>query len=92
MVKEPLTINIDPDSELGRALDENNGELVVLVRNGRRFRVTRDADDPWAHYDPEKVRAGLRKFAGMLTPEEGDRIKEAIYRGREEGTRPLERP
>jgi hypothetical protein len=92
MAKERRTINVDPDSELGRALDENDGELVVLVRNGRRFRVTRDADDPWANYDPEKVRAGLRKFAGMLTPEEGERIKEAIYRGREEGTRPLERP
>ena len=92
MAKERLTINIDPDSELGRALDENDGELVVLVRNGRRFRVTPDADDPWANYDPENVRAGLRKFVGMLTPEEGERIKEAIYRGREEGTRPLERP
>jgi len=92
MAKERRTINIDPDSELGRARDENDGELVVLVRNGRRFRVTRDADDPWANYDPEKVRAGLRKFAGMLTPEEGEHIKDAIYRGREEGTRPLERP
>jgi hypothetical protein len=92
MAKEPRTITIDPDSELGRALDENDGELVVLVRNGRRFRVTRDADDPWANYDPEQVLEGLHEIAGMLTPEEGERIKEAIYRGREEGTRPLERP
>ncbi len=92
MAKEPLTIMIDPDSELGRALAETDGELVVLLRNGTRFRVTRDTDDPWENYDPEKVRDGLRKFAGMLTHEEGERIKEAIYRGREEGTRPLERP
>jgi hypothetical protein len=92
MAKEPRTITIDPDSELGRALDQSAGEPVLLLRNGTRFRVTRDLDDPWANYDPEKVRAGLRKFAGMLTPEEGERIKEAIYRGREEGTRPLERP
>jgi hypothetical protein len=92
MAKEPLTIVIDPDSELGRALDETDGEPVVLLRNGTRFRVTRDPDDPWANYDPEKVRDGLRKFAGMLTPEEGERIKELIYRGREEGTRPITRP
>jgi hypothetical protein len=92
MAKEPLTIMIDPDSELGRALDETDGEPVVLLRNGTRFRVTRDPDDPWANYDPEKVRDGLRKFAGMLTPEEGERIKELIYRGREEGTRPITRP
>jgi len=92
MAKEPLTITIDPDSELGRALNETNGEPVVLVRSGTRFRVTRDLDDPWANYDPERVRAGLRKFAGMLSPEEGERIKETIYRGREEGTRPIDRP
>jgi hypothetical protein len=92
MAKEPLTIVIDPDSELGRALDETDGEPVVLLRNGTRFRVTRDPDDPWANYDPEKVRDGLRKFAGMLTREEGERIKELIYRGREEGTRPITRP
>jgi hypothetical protein len=92
MAKEPLTIVIDPDGELGRALDETDGEPVVLLRNGTRFRVTRDPDDPWANYDPEKVRDGLRKFAGMITREEGERIKELIYRGREEGTRPITRP
>jgi hypothetical protein len=92
MTKDSLTITVDPDSELGRALDDTDGSPVVLERNGVRFRVTRDPDDPWAGYDPEKVRAGLRKFAGMLTPEEGERIKETIYRGREEGTRPIDRP
>jgi hypothetical protein len=92
VAKESLTIVIDPDSELGRALDETDGEPVVLLRNGTRFRVTRDPDDPWANYDPERVRDGLRKFAGMLTREEGERIKELIYRGREEGTRPITRP
>ena len=63
-----------------------------MLRGTSRFRVTREADDPWAHYDPAKLRAGLQKVAGLLTPEEGDRIIEAIYRGREEGTRPLDRP
>ena len=92
MAKTPLTITIDPDSELGRALDDADGSPVILERNGARFLVTRDPDDPWANYDPEKLRAGLRKFAGMLTPEEGERIKESIYRGREEGTRPIDRP
>jgi hypothetical protein len=73
-----LTITIDPDSELGRALDEANGNPIVLVREGVRFRLTRDPDDPWASYDPEKVRDGLKKVAGLLTPEEG--------------TRPIDRP
>lgn len=92
MAKEPLTITIDPDSELGRALDETDGDPVVLLRGSARFRVTRDPEDPWAHYDPAKLRAGLKKVAGLLTPEEGDRIIEGIYRGREKGTRPIDRP
>lgn len=92
MSNEPFTITIDSDSELGRALDESSGSPVVLLRGSARFRVIRDPDDPWATYDPDKVRAGLRKFAGMLTPEEGERIKQTISRGREEGIRPLDRP
>jgi hypothetical protein len=92
MTTTPLTIRIDPESELGRALADADVKPVILQSNGARFRVTRDPDDPWANYDPEKVRAALRKFAGMISPEEGERIKEMIYRGREEGTRPLDRP
>lgn len=92
MARKPLTITIDPESELGRALDETDGEPIVLLRGDTRFRVTRDPDDPWANYDPERIRAGLKKVAGLLSPEEGDRIIEAIYRGREEGTRPIDRP
>ena len=92
MTKELLTITIDPDSELGRALVEADGSPIVLERNGARFRVTREPDDPWANYDPEKVRAALRAVAGTLTPDEGERLKELIYRGREEGTRPIDRP
>jgi hypothetical protein len=92
MAKEPLTITIDPDSKLGRALDQTAGEPIVLLRNGTRFRVTLDADDPWANYDPESVLEGLHEIAGTLSAEEGERMKELIYRGREEGTRPITRP
>jgi hypothetical protein len=90
--KAPRTITIDPDSELGRALAEADESPIVLVRDGRRYRVTREADDPWATYDPEKVLEGLHEIAGTLSPAEGERMKELIYRGREEGTRPLTRP
>jgi mannose-6-phosphate isomerase-like protein (cupin superfamily) len=46
------------------------------------------ADDPVAAHDPEAVRAGIRAAAGMLTAEESERLKQAIYRARVEGTRP----
>ncbi len=92
MSRNPVTITIDPDSELGRALDEGGDAPVVLVRGSSRFRVTRDPADPWAHYDPEAVLDGLHEIAGTLAPAEGERMKALIYHGREEGTRPLSRP
>jgi hypothetical protein len=78
MAKDLLIIEIDPDSELGHALDEAGESPIVLKINGARFRVTQEPDDLWANYDRERVREGLRKFAGMITPEEADRIKELI--------------
>ena len=92
MAKEPGTITIVPDSELGPALDDPNHSPVILEFNGPRFRVTRDPDDLWANYDPEAIRAGRRAVAGRLTPDEGERLKELNYRGREERTRPIDRP
>lgn len=98
MHHEPLTITIDPDSELGRALAESGEEPVVLLQGTNRFRVVRErvsprADDElWANYDPEKLREALYEIAGTISPEEGERMKELIYRGREEGTRSIDRP
>ncbi len=92
MSSGPLTIVIDPTSDLGRDLDAPKDTPIYLLRGGKRFRVTRDPPDPWASFNPDNVRAALRKVAGTLTPEEGERIKASIYRGREEGTRPPDRP
>jgi hypothetical protein len=92
ITKEPRTIPIDPDSELGRALQEFGDVPVVLVCGAKIFRVAHFPEDPRVNYDPEAVRQGLREIAGTLSPEEGDRIIQSIYRGREEGTRPITRP
>ena len=92
MAEEPLTIHLDPDSDLARALADADAEPVFLDTNGVRWRVIRASDDLWAGYDPDAVLAGLQAAAGSLSREEGERIKELIYRGREEGTRPLSRP
>lgn len=92
MTTPARTITISADSELARALDSAEAEPVVVLYGGNRFRIVRENDDPWANYNPAKLRAGLKKVAGLLSPEEGERIVESIYRGREEGTRPLTRP
>jgi hypothetical protein len=76
MTNPALTITISPDSELAWALDAGVAESVVLVHGGNRFRVIRESDDPWATYDPARLRAGLKKVAGLLSPEEGERIIE----------------
>ena len=92
MATEPLTIKVDPESELARALAGSEPSSIRLDVSGVRYRVSREDDDLWANYDPERVRAGLRRFAGSISPEDAQRLKELIYRGREEGTRPLDRP
>lgn len=66
MTKEPLTITIDPESDLGRALAAADDAPIVLERGGARFRVTREADALWANYDPQRVRRALRQSAGAL--------------------------
>lgn len=89
MLHEPKTIHVDPNSELSHLLDEAADQPVVLERNGKRYRISRE-DDRWASYDPEAVREAMRAMAGTITPEEGERRKAELYRAREEGTRPLD--
>jgi len=92
MANEPLTIHLDPESELARILADAEETPVVLDSNGVRFRIIRADEDLWSDYDPEGVLEGLREIAGTLSTEEGERMKALIYRGREEGTRPITRP
>jgi hypothetical protein len=91
MVTTQKTIKVTPDSTLADVLDAASVEPVVLDKDGVRFRVTRE-DDIWAGYDPQRVRETIREMAGSLSVEEGERIKKLIYQGRDEGTRPADRP
>lgn len=49
-------------------------------------------DDDWEGYDPDRVRQVLDEVAGTLSDDEADRMIERIYRAREEGSRPVDRP
>jgi hypothetical protein len=92
MSTNPHPIPVTAATSLTEVLDEAAGSPVRLERNGVVYRLMREQDDLWAGYDPEQVREGLRRVAGLITPEEAARMKELVYRGREEGTRPLDRP
>lgn len=92
MLREPRTIDVEPGTEIADLLDEAANAPLLLVKNGVRFRLDREEEDIWAGYDPERARAGMRAAAGRLSTEDAERLKEYIYRGREEGTRPIDRP
>ena len=92
-LRESKMIHVDPDSELGRHLAGAADQPIVLESNGKRYRLMREGhDDVWVNYDPEAVRRTVARFAGSITPEEGERLKAELYRAREEGSRPPDRP
>ncbi len=80
------TIEVDPESEVGDLLAQAENAPIVLTRNGVRFRLEREPNELEAGYDPERLREELRRHAGTLEPEDGERWQEMIYRGREEGS------
>ena len=87
--REEVIVEVEADSEIAKALAAAGKKPVTLVNNGQRYAVSRDPDDLWADYDPAAVRDALRAAADTLTPEEGEHLKQNIYRWREEGSRPM---
>ncbi|MCD6031968.1 MAG: hypothetical protein K0S78_4150 [Thermomicrobiales bacterium] len=63
LATEPLTIVIDPASELARALADAEAP-VVLDSAGIRYTVARE--DVFANYDARAVLEGLRRSKGAL--------------------------
>ena len=84
------TIHVRPDSELARLIDEAGEFPLTLVKNGTRYKLTREPvgdEDPWASYDPERARAGIRKAAGAWSDLDTEQMKHELYKAREEGSR-----
>lgn len=86
--RDVVTIEIEPDSDLARVLKAEDWLPVVIVSNGVRFAVSRSEGERGGDDDREAFRAALRAAAGVFSPEEADRLKEDIYRWREEGSKP----
>jgi hypothetical protein len=63
VAKEPLTITVDPASELARALADADA-AVVLDSGGVLYTVSRK--DIFAGYDVQAVLSGLRRSRGAL--------------------------
>ena len=92
MITFPKPIPVDDETTLSTLLDEATTNSVRLERNGIVYRLAREVADPWAGYDPERVRAEVRRFAGSIAAEDAERMKASVYRARDEGSRPSSRP
>lgn len=88
----------DPEfaEKLKRAVE--TGEPVTVTIDERVVTLTiapepRDETDGlWGDYDPERVRVALENLKPIFTDEEADELIDQIYKSREAGTRPINRP
>jgi hypothetical protein len=98
VAEEPVVIHIEPDSEIARHLASAGSRPVILEIDGVRLRFRSErprltiSDYPGQHHDPERAIAGMRAAAGSWSDIDGEELKEYIYRARDEGTRPIDRP
>jgi hypothetical protein len=92
MAKEPRTIKVAADSELGKLVDEARRHPVWLKIDGAVYRLTCEPKDLWAGYDPEKVRKAIAATAGSWADLDTDKLIADIYRARSVGSRPASRP
>jgi hypothetical protein len=86
MVDTHKPITVTKEDDLADLLDRAAAEPIYVEKDGVVYRVSRadGVEDIWAGYDPERVRAGLRAMSGIITAEEATRLKDLVYRGREE--------
>lgn len=80
MAKHPI-IEVDRESELGRAIDDAAAQDAVLVIDGRRFRLV--AEEAEKHQDADAFRKAVKSIGPLWTEDEADRLKADIYRSRE---------
>ena len=97
MDKEPKRIKLANDVALLLQDAEAEGTPVEIDVNGKTYDLVprtapRLEGDIWRGYDPEKVRMTVSAYAGTVSEAEADQLIANIYRAREEGSRPAERP
>ncbi len=92
MLRERKPINVDPDSELGHLLDEATEIPLILEKDGIRYRLGRDNEESWPEISDEEYQKVLDATIGSWSDVDADALIKDIYRRREEGSRPIDRP
>lgn len=75
-----------------RALRAEDARPVELLSDGVRNEVVRLGSETRDDESAEAFREAMRRASRIFSPEEAERLKQDIYRWREEGTRPIDRP
>lgn len=91
MFREPKIISVDPDSELCHLLDKASRSPLILEMNGIRYLLSREVNS-WPKMSDEEYQRVLNETIGTLSEEEAKDMLTTIYRAREEGSRPVDRP
>jgi hypothetical protein len=93
MESKATRIRVASDSELGRFLDRVGEMPVLLEKNGKLYRLVEETGEQTkAGYDANKVKEAIRKTAGSWADIDADQFLADLYRAREEGSRPADRP
>ncbi|TAK26367.1 MAG: hypothetical protein EPO26_00085 [Chloroflexota bacterium] len=100
------SINVRDVPDLERVADEvrRTGRPRVLRRDSEKLAIVMPVhdhdtptilDDPhriWSGYDPDRVRAAFAATMGSWRDLDTDKMIADLYRAREEGSRPVDRP
>jgi len=86
------TIHVRDDDDIARLLNEADSYPVRLEKGGITYSLKREDDSVTGTYDPVAVRDAVRAASSVLTPDEGEELKTYLYRARQEGSRPANRP
>ncbi len=87
MTSETKRIRIEPESELARLLGEADNMPLLLEKDGELYRLTKEKEETnWAGYNPDQVRAALRKSAGALRGVDRDQLLTDISLAREQNS------
>ena len=90
LVDEELVKRINESADEGRPLRvEADGKTFVLVVKREEVESSEPAR---TGYDPDKVAEVLDKYVGAWSHLDVDRMIEDLYKAREEGSRPADRP
>lgn len=95
MAAERKKIKVTAGGELAKLLEEAAGGPLVIETEGKLYRLDRmerEPEDIWAGYDAKAALDGINAAAGSWADLDPEAVKEFIYRAREEGTRPADRP